>query len=266
MKITVKYPQHILEAMEKDKPSKEPSYWARKGCHDCFGKGILGNITRDVGGGNKIVNEQLCSCVRKAFVVWQEKWMIEHEVEQKLPGISVSALSNSLGKTPMEERIERIDELCAGIKEEIRKLNDRKEAFPQEVGLPALEEGVTAARESIEQAHEDIANVLHEADILDSRANELYAEVKTLRHGAEVLRSVDRNNKQLALDRCTSELHQRELSFEKAKGRQAQEQHKILKKIRELEHKLDKLEDRRYKVLKEHGLDPVTIQESTPSI
>lgn len=74
----VRYPTWILEKMEKDKPSQVPSYWAKKGCKHCYGRGTTGYTVQKLEGGNTIRNEQLCSCVLKAFSKWQDQWYAEH--------------------------------------------------------------------------------------------------------------------------------------------------------------------------------------------
>jgi hypothetical protein len=73
-----KYPTWVLEKMEKDKPSKDPSFWAKKGCKHCYGRGTTGCLVTKFGEGNTIRNEQLCSCVSKAFAKWQEKWYADN--------------------------------------------------------------------------------------------------------------------------------------------------------------------------------------------
>lgn len=264
-RIPVKYPQHILEAMENDKPSKDPSYWAKKGCRDCFGRGIMGRVTQTIGDGNKIINEQLCSCVKKSFAVWQENWIEEHKDKaiKSSAEVVVSALdTETLQRSPIEERIERIDALCQPLKDEIEKLKEKRDGIPDIVGLSTLGDLVLAAQRSVDQAKEAIATTLREADTHDSKANELYEQVKVLRHRADQLRTTERSKKQAILDQCESELRLCEGNLEQGKDRCARELRKIHKKIRELEDKLDRLEERRHKVLKEHGLDPIITQES----
>ena len=258
------YPKHILEAMEKDKPSKDPIYWAKKGCKDCSGRGIVGRVTQTDKHNNKIVNEQLCNCVKKAFSAWQQKWFEEHSSKpaEKPVEMAVSALSPDMQRSPAEERIERIDSICAPLKEEVDRLKMRLGTLASEFDLPALEGEVTLAKNAVEQAKDAITTVLHEADLLDSKAAELYTEVKNLRQQAELLRTTERSNKALALGNQLEQLHAKEQLLDQGKAQVGKETHRIRKKIRELEDKLDRLEERRDRVLKEHGLDPVITEET----
>jgi chromosome segregation ATPase len=243
--------------MEVDKPSKDPIYWAKKNCKDCLGRGVMGKITQNVGNGNKIINEQLCSCVKKAFSVWQEQWVESHKdkVAESSSEIVVSALDTEIAqKSPIEDRIERIDVLCQPLKDEIENLKNKRDDIPITVGMVVLEESVRVAQQASEQAKGDIAKVLLEADTLDSKAAELYAQVKVLRHQADQLRTTERSKKQTILDQKENELRSCEDNLEQGKDRCARELKKVHKRIRELEDKLDRLEERRYKILKEHGI------------
>lgn len=267
MLMPIRYPQHILEAMEKDKPSKDPVYWAKKGCRDCLGRGVVGKVTQTVGNGNKIVNEQLCSCAKKSFAAWQAKWVEEHNNKVEvttLPEVSVSALNiDMLQQSPVEERLARIDTLCQPLRVEIESLKSKRDAISAEFKFPLLNQQVLDAQKVVEQATDEITKILHETDLLDSKANDMYTEVKTLRRQAEELRTVVRNSKQSVLDQRVSELRACEQELVQAKDRCARETHKLQRKIRELEDKLDRLEERRHKILKVHGLDPVIAQESS---
>lgn len=69
-------PEHILIEMEKDKPSPEPSYWAKSSCKHCYGRGVIGTVTTRVKGNNTICQHQLCSCALKKYEKWQEQWLV----------------------------------------------------------------------------------------------------------------------------------------------------------------------------------------------
>ena len=78
VKVETQFPKHLLEAMEKAKPSSSPVYWAKKGCSDCYGRGIIGKQTIIVKS-NKACTEAICHCVRKKYKKWQNKWLFEFE-------------------------------------------------------------------------------------------------------------------------------------------------------------------------------------------
>jgi archaellum component FlaC len=265
MRLPVRYPQHLLEAMEKDKPSKDPSYWAKNSCRDCFGRGIIGRTSKVAGDGNTLITEQLCHCVKKAFASWQDRWVEAHQPngETGANEVTVSALDTRLQASPVEERIERIDALCRPLREEIDILKLRRDAIPDELGLSTVGDKVLEAQQAVHQAVEDMSRVMRDADVLDAKANELYVEVKTLRHQAELLRTVERSKQQLILDQRTGELRVCEGDLERSKEKCARELHKVQKKIREFEDKLDRLEERRHRILKEHSLTPVIPDDSS---
>jgi prefoldin subunit 5 len=255
-----KYSKSVLEAMEKDKPSKEPVWWAKKGCKDCFGRGVVGKTTQIVGDGNKIIHEQLCACVKKAFAVWQEKWVEDHKekiVKPLRPEVSVSALDANAQMSLVEERIERIDALCVSLKDEIAKLKNRREAIPMEFDILPIATELAQCQQNIGKAEEDVLDVIADADQQDAQADVMYDEVKVIRQRAERLRTVVRGAKQKALNECVAALRVTEQNYEQVKVKCDRELHKVQRKIREMEDKLDRLEERRHKILKNNGLDPV---------
>jgi len=261
--IQPRYSKSVLEAMEKDKPSKEPVWWAKKGCKDCFGRGVVGKTTQIVGDGNKIIHEQLCSCVKKAFAVWQEKWVEDHKekIVKPLSEVSVSALDANTQMSLVEERIERIDALCVPLKNEIAKLKNQRESIFSDFDLPELEGRIVQCRQSVQRAEDDVAAVLADADQHDEQAVTLHDEVRSLHQQATHLRTVVQRKKMLVLDENVAALRVTEQNYEQVKAKCDRELHKVQRKIREMEDKLDRLEERRHKILKNNGLDPVIIAD-----
>lgn len=260
----VPYPQHILEAMEKDKPSREPSYWAKKGCRDCLGRGVIGKTTKVVGNGNKIINEQLCPCVRKAFAVWQDKWMEEHKdkAEEQPKEVAVSALDPDMKRTsPVEERIDRIETMCGPIKDEIEKLLVKRGQLGQDHNLEGYEREIEEARQELECATHEAQHMLKQSAELEEEAVALYEKGKVKRQEAEHARTTLYAEKHRAMQECMAELQRREEAAQNVQAVCKREAHRLTKKINELNDKLDRLEERRIKVLREHGLDPVITQE-----
>jgi hypothetical protein len=70
MPIESEYPKDLLDEAEKLKPSNEPSFWAKKGCKECYGRGVIGSMTTVMKGNNRIQQTLVCSCVRKRYRVW----------------------------------------------------------------------------------------------------------------------------------------------------------------------------------------------------
>lgn len=63
----------IVES-EKVKPSSQPSYWAKRSCSKCYGRGIVGVITQKIGT-NTIKNEQICNCSSNRFKRWRDDFV-----------------------------------------------------------------------------------------------------------------------------------------------------------------------------------------------
>lgn len=263
-KIAVHYPQHLLEAMEKDKPSKEPSFWAKKNCRDCCGRGVVGKTTRTVGNGNKIINEQLCACVKKNFAAWQAKWVEDHQdkvvVEDK--PVQVSALDPDMSqKSTTESRIERIDGLCQTLKDEINKLQSRRDQLPEDHKVDSFLAAIEEAKTVLDMHKTELKELIQYAENLDGQAEKMYEQVKALRAKAEVCRTKDQSAKQQAIRDAEDVLRSREEALEQTQALLRRDTHRMNRKLNELRDKLDRLEDRRLKVVKESGLDQVTTQE-----
>lgn len=77
--------QAILEA-EKAKPTADPKYWAKPSCNQCYGRGVVGSVTKKVDT-NTYVNSQLCICAKKRFVRWRDAWVAEFMKKNAEPAI-----------------------------------------------------------------------------------------------------------------------------------------------------------------------------------
>lgn len=60
---------NFLEFVSEQTPSKDPAYWAKHGCTKCYGRGILGTLTKP--SGEK--STPACSCTSKNYA----KWLVE---------------------------------------------------------------------------------------------------------------------------------------------------------------------------------------------
>lgn len=59
----------FLDFVTENTPSQEPSYWAKRSCTKCHGRGILGTLVKP--SGETVV--PACSCTSKNYA----KWLIE---------------------------------------------------------------------------------------------------------------------------------------------------------------------------------------------
>ncbi len=73
--------QHILERLTKDKPSSDPSYWAKHNCKYCYGRGVEGKVTVKLKDGNTFVDEPMCVCAKKKWIKWRENKIEEYKTE-----------------------------------------------------------------------------------------------------------------------------------------------------------------------------------------
>lgn len=80
--IESKFTKEQLEAAEKLKPSSDPSFWAKKGCKECCGRGIVGKMTTVFKGNNRMQSDLVCSCTRARYRAWLTK-TIEDLEKQK---------------------------------------------------------------------------------------------------------------------------------------------------------------------------------------
>lgn len=68
--------QGLLES-EKNKPSSDPAWWAKRGCNRCLGRGVIGMVSHKVGN-NTIKNGQICSCASRRFVKWRNDYVAKY--------------------------------------------------------------------------------------------------------------------------------------------------------------------------------------------
>ncbi len=59
----------FLQVVQDMTPSKDPAYWAKRGCTRCYGRGIIGTLTTP--SGKK--STPACSCTSKNYA----KWLVE---------------------------------------------------------------------------------------------------------------------------------------------------------------------------------------------
>lgn len=73
--------QGLLES-EKNRPSTDPAWWAKRGCNKCHGTGICGVVTQKVGT-NTVKNGQICQCAQKRFVKWRNDYVAAYVAKHR---------------------------------------------------------------------------------------------------------------------------------------------------------------------------------------
>ena len=63
------------EACEAAKPSEELSYWSKRSCKNCYGRGIEGKITIPLPDNNKVTTDLMCSCAKRRYERWRKVWI-----------------------------------------------------------------------------------------------------------------------------------------------------------------------------------------------
>lgn len=73
--------QGLLES-ERNKPSSEPKWWAKRSCTKCYGTGVFGTVTQKVGT-NTVKNGQICVCASKRFVKWRNDYVAAYVAKHR---------------------------------------------------------------------------------------------------------------------------------------------------------------------------------------
>lgn len=254
-------PQHLMEELQKDKPSSDASYWAKPGCKHCHGRGEVGTVTRVVGDNNKIKNSMLCVCVSRRWKQWQDDWLEKHS----------SHKSNGNGKEPVETteeerlkqvqpRLEKIDETIHALKSEILGLTDKIESMPHHSTIAELQNKIQDESLILSKIEDGLEDVRSEISEIELKADNLIKEAKRLRGISTNLQQ------QLAEDMAVwrgQETKVKDLQLEKDHVERDlnRSSHSMRKKRREAAHKLERIEARKLRVLRENNLEPIDNQE-----
>jgi len=247
----IEIPKELLEQMEKDKPSSDPSYWAKSSCTTCQGRGKLGKIKVVLPGNNVIEQEEsLCHCARKHYQKWQEEWMTTHRpAPEKKP-------SNGNGHKPVPvarvmERLDRLDDQLSEMKTEAHQLALFLDALPHKEKLSQIETSIQQQEETRVAVQDQIQKMEAEAVELRQRAALLVKQATELENGAANLsnRIIPEINKELGV------LHAEQ---DKVKREHHTHAHKWSRQYRILEDRIDKLSKRRERVARDGGIPQET--------
>ncbi len=267
--LTGDYPKHILEEMEKDKPSANAADWAKPGCKHCHGRGVIGvQSLTTAKGGNTIKHELLCTCARKAWKKWQDAWMATRQMMKA---------ENGNGKKPERKpsfgrvmrQVDRIDDNAVRHQVNINELGSEIAAFSHHLQLVDIRDSRVSAEMELIAAEESVAQIYEQAATLEAKSERLRDESQRLLQKAR------------ALTGSAAERHQRAGEVEADALRNAQEKvqtiqleegeverdfnkrtHQLKKRRRESQKQLDRLLSRRSRVMSEAGIDSVS-QETT---
>jgi chromosome segregation ATPase len=256
IKISGAIPKHLMEEMQKDKPSDEASYWAKPGCKHCHGQGEVGTLTTNVGNNNKVSSRLLCVCAARKWKAWQLDWLENRQNKKS------ESRDNGSGRESLEEsfelvrpRLERIDDNIHSLKSEILSLTDRINSLPHHKTLKGVNDRIGQVTYVIEEIEGEIDTQQEYMLKLENQADTLVKQAKDLRRKAINIEQQiveDRaviGGHRVSLKKLTEERKVVEKDLSKAS-------HSLAKKRREAESKLSKLEDRKNKILQEYGLGP----------
>lgn len=261
------------EAIEAAKPSDKPEFWAKKSCKHCYGKGVIGRATTTIAGGNKIINEQVCSCASKAWQSWQKAFVEQlqkaeqkaadsrNDSDQKRKSSSIERKVASESTPPKEdrhtaERLERIFALLDPLQKQLRVLEQRRADLVQRDAVREAED-VLVARQQQQAELEQLATMQEkQADQLEEEAKQYQAMAKEANRQAAALRQRTKSEVFSEINKVARTVEQANQVLEGARRELTQVDHRLGKKSREIQRKIDRLVARRVRILEETGLDP----------
>jgi F0F1-type ATP synthase membrane subunit b/b' len=264
-----KLPTHVRDEIEEAKPSKEPAYWAKPSCKKCYGRGIVGVLTQSVGKGNTIRNEQLCSCVEKAWQAWQEDFLDRRELQKKeqegKPStnlVSPSSQDKSKAVELVQERLDRLDKRIRPYQVSILGFEQQLDELPQEETVENLQGKECEILLEAQANSEMIESAKQQAAAFEAEAENYRQMAKEAQKKAADLRSRASNELSLAGEEIKVRLQGVREMIVKAERELNRARHQIRRKVGEIQKKLDKLVSRKSKVIAESRLDLDFIAES----
>lgn len=257
--IRVDMDKALEEEMEKEKPSSDPAYWAKKSCKHCCGRGVIGTQTSKIEGNNTIVQNLLCVCARKNFRKWKEEWLAARKRKQQEE--KGEAASNGNGKSKelgavAAERLERLGDQIAILNAEIIRCDTQLDELPHRSQIAGFEETIQMLQHSITVAEEAFSSTMREAGERRTRAQELLEESRRLEKEASVQELEARSQRDRELPEIQSKIQEMTQAKGMVEKNLSRAEHQIRRRKRIIQDKLDRLEDRKYRVLKENRIEP----------
>lgn len=253
MEIAGSIPKHLMEEMQKDKPSSDAKFWAKPGCKHCQGSGMVGTITRPAGE-NRITSPMLCNCASRRWQKWQEEWMDARKPAPKGNGKTKPEPTEKERLEAVMPRLERIDDKMHSLLSEVLGLSDRINSMPQHEVISDLEGQLTGEYNSVDQIHETLHTILDEQQACEKEADQLAKKAKELR------RQATQWQQKYAEERAVLAGQRKKIDSLEQEKREVERDlhrasHTMKRKRREAEQKLEKMRGRRERILRENNLE-----------
>jgi hypothetical protein len=254
-------PSHLLVELEKEKPSSDPKYWAKKGCKHCYGRGVIGRIESSFGNGNRTTGDCLCSCARKNWIRWRDEWLEKHKGNgEKSDEVKPAHSECALGAKSLP-RVDRIDSQISDLKREIASFEKRVEDLPHHSQMRELEEklkeimGVIDIQlVKIKIAEDYERDLLLSVECLEKQILEKKNEVDRAAQEARRERQVVLKEIEDGREQVENELRGVQRDFHKASHRFKHQAAVAAKRV-------ERLETRRRNIFREVGISPEIITD-----
>ena len=248
----------VEEEMEKEKPSNDPAYWAKKSCKHCCGRGVIGTQTTTMKGNNTISQNMICVCCRKNYRKWREDWLAKKDQEKIAAKGTNGSDKPKEPSTALVERLERIGDHIAIMNAEIIGCDTRMNELPQHSQIAAFNETIQLLQNEIMTTHESINAMVDKCIDLHNQAQGLLEESRMKTKEAVRIEFEVKGRRDMEIPK----IHEKIQGMEQAKGVAeaglSRAEHQIRRRRRVAQDKLDRLEDRKYRLLREGQV------ESTP--
>lgn len=260
------------EQIEAAKPSADPSYWAKPGCHDCHGKGVVGVTQTELGGGNKLRRSELCPCAKQNWQRWQDEFVANLRAEKEAASVQVRVESDPTSPEAATSvqvdpkvagslaQIDRLTWRLSGLQSKIDELSTRSVQLPQRQCVAEAESRVGCAEQDVVEAQKVVAGLQDSADLYEAEAHKLLAQARLARQSLK-------SEAKPALEAAQQRVVQAKQEVSLATKQLQRADHQLQKKIREFERQGDKLRSRILRIQRECDLYPsvLTAEDDMPS-
>lgn len=257
MKINISgdIPKHLMEEMQKDKPSNEASFWAKSGCKHCHGRGVTGTISTRDKNANVFTSEALCICAHKSYKKWQEEWLEARKPKRAAKGNGKKQPSEKERYEHVKPRIDNLQDSQIALISEIRSLDDKINSLDHHEVIADLKDQLESqrleqvvAQKALNSSKIDLDRLLLAVGWIERQLKEKRAEINHEQN--KVIPKLSRQEKEV--EGKIKELTTEKESAEKALSRAS---HGMRKRRREAERKLDRVQSRLSRILKENHLE-----------
>jgi hypothetical protein len=248
--------------IEEAKPSGDPEYWAKSNCKLCHGRGIMGTTTSLIGGTNKLVTPQTCSCASAAWQKWQDDFvekLLEEKRKAETSNTTTAPGAETLTKADPKvanalERIEQLSTHIAKLQANQSELELRSAALPQRQELKEAQEGVLQVQEVAQTQQKIVQDLQSQIERFDAAAEDLQVRAKLAMKKAAAARQLLKSEAKPAAVLAQQQVEAASGEVDLAKKRLSQADHQLRRKIREIEKKVAKFNARIARVQSENNL------------